>query len=139
MNEWDQIKNLITREQGNQEGAFITNIDIEAYVHKLQNKAEIVTYADNGQCVGFLAFYCNSTEYESSFISLLLIAPEYRGKHIAKNLIDSVISITKSRGFSWCSLEVKKNNHAAIRLYESKGFIVHKELEQTFIMRKNLL
>lgn len=139
MPDLNQLEALIIQEQNDQLGMFITNnTDIDSYIHKLTTSAEILAHYINGECAGFIAFYCNDVEKQSSFITLLLIAPEYRGKKIASSLIDAVISIAQVRGFAWCSLEVKKNNFAALELYKSKTFNIQEVREDSFLMRKNL-
>jgi len=56
----DQIKSLILEEQARQNGLFIQHVDMDTYLAKLGEKAEIVSDSTGGRCRGFVAFYCNN-------------------------------------------------------------------------------
>jgi len=63
-------------------------------------------------------------------IHIIAVQNEYRQKGIGKDLLNSAISDAKTRGANRFFLEVNENNAAAIKLYQSNGF-----LKQS--MRKN--
>lgn len=54
------------------------------------------------------------------------VLPEYRGRRIVKSIYEYAIPQLKNHGVSKCVLEVIKENHIAIRSYESIGFRICK-------------
>ena len=51
------------------------------------------------------------------------VVPEYRGKGIAKALMALLTDWANAQGSTAMMLEVKTDNHEAIRLYESLGYL----------------
>lgn len=102
-------------------GNFAKHIDLEEYVKKISEKAEILSHFQNGFS-GFIAYYCNDYHSKHAYVSMVFIRPESRGKGIAKFLLRSALSIMRDRGFTRCSLEVEKHNIAAFNIYVSLGF-----------------
>lgn len=62
----------------------------------------------------------------------LAVSEKFRGKGLAKLMLKEAFNKAKAGNFDRLSLEVKTENHAAIKLYESFGFIVVKELPNYF-------
>lgn len=50
------------------------------------------------------------------------VIPEARGRNIARLMLEHVISLARTLGFSWLKLQVGDHNIAARRTYESLGF-----------------
>lgn len=48
--------------------------------------------------------------------------PEYRGRGLAKSLLERLHSEMRNRGAAVCFLEVRSRNDAAIALYEKSGY-----------------
>lgn len=117
------IDYLVKREQISSGGGFITGIPIEDYLDKIKEKAEIISHFREGECVGFVAFYCNDPMKKNAFITLVLVAPEFRGRGISQALINYALDVCKVRKFEICSLEVVGENIPAVKAYEKIGFI----------------
>jgi [ribosomal protein S18]-alanine N-acetyltransferase len=60
------------------------------------------------------------------------VHPEHRRKGIASSLMDTVFDILKEKGYNKITLEVGVNNRIAQNLYQSKGFIVDKNLSNYY-------
>ncbi|QQZ37590.1 GNAT family N-acetyltransferase [Pseudomonas sp. SK2] len=118
----DEIDWLVKAEQVAQCGRFIQGVSVDEYLNKIKKSAEFLTHSINGQCAGFVAFYCNDQRGKQAFITLLLVAPDFRGQKVASALLGGVFSLSRSRGFHTCQLEVDIDNCAAIKLYEKFGF-----------------
>jgi N-acetylglutamate synthase-like GNAT family acetyltransferase len=73
--------------------------------------------------------------YEYTEISAVCTHPEHRGKGLAKQLLLFQIALIKSAG-SIPFLHVATTNDAAIRLYQSMGFVTKRTLS-VIIFRKN--
>lgn len=118
----DSIRSLILDEHARQQHRFIDDVDLDAYLAKLADHAEIVSDLVAGRCRGFVAFYCNDQVTKQAYITLLLVDPRDRGAGIARALVGSVLELAKRRGFTSCALEVAADNVAAHALYTSLGF-----------------
>ena len=118
----DEIRQLIRDEQARQSGRFIANPDLDAYLRKLAEHAEIVADSDGGECRGFVAFYCNNLKTRQAFITSVLVAPEHRATGLGRALVTAALDRCRERGFTTCQLEVRSDNTAALKLYQSLGF-----------------
>jgi ribosomal protein S18 acetylase RimI-like enzyme len=50
------------------------------------------------------------------------VLPEYRGKGLGPRLLRACIAAAVERGITRIELDVRVDNHRAIRLYEQQGF-----------------
>lgn len=101
-----------------------------------QNGIFVFAYQDNP--IAYCAFYANNMDTKTAYISLIAVNPEYQHLHIGKRLLELCMEIAYERGMRTCSLEVKKNNHSAIRFYQVNGFVFLSERENSFLMEKKL-
>ncbi|MBT8765795.1 GNAT family N-acetyltransferase [Metapseudomonas boanensis] len=132
----EEIGLIISAERELQAGLFRGNDSIDAYLSKLEKRAEFYLHYIEGRCVGFVAFYCNHQESQKAFITLVLVHPEVRGRKIATGLVAGVIALARERGFKFCELEVFKNNAIAIKLYRGLGFSICSTKESSYIMSR---
>ena len=72
-----------------------------------------------GDIIGFTLSRAASTEVE---LLLIAVAPAQRGSGVGRLLMKAVIADAMQRGASEVFLEVRENNVAARRLYQSAGF-----------------
>lgn len=59
---------------------------------------------------------------DEGYISNVCTAPEFRRRGVASALIDETVTRAAALGLSFLSLEVRRSNEPAIRLYEARGF-----------------
>lgn len=59
---------------------------------------------------------------DESYVNRIAVVPEFRKKGIGKLLLASLISTAKENNASFISLEVRKSNTVAIKLYSDSGF-----------------
>jgi ribosomal-protein-alanine acetyltransferase len=69
---------------------------------------------------------------EFGHIITLNIAPKRRHQRIATNLLKEIESILKRKGITECRLEVREDNHAAIKLYKTLGYQTVGKLENYY-------
>ena len=62
---------------------------------------------------------------------------KYRGQGIGTSLVQQLLSMEKSFGYSKISLSVQKNNYA-VKMYKKAGFLVVDENSEEYIMTVNL-
>lgn len=132
MNLSKKIIDLIFVEQIRQMGKFVPEGD--EYLEKLADKAELLSHDSLGQCLGFVFFYCNDPAKYSSYITLLMVAQSSRKSGIGAALVRYVLTLTAQRGFKVCRLEVRKENAAAIKLYETMGFCQLEDRGDKYLM-----
>lgn len=120
----ESIRALILDEQARQEGGFIEGANLDDYLEKLGDRAEIVSDWISGRCRGFAAFYCNDAATKQAFLSLILVDRRDRGLGIGRALVACVLDLARRRGFTSCRLEVAAGNAPAHALYRSLGFTV---------------
>jgi ribosomal-protein-alanine N-acetyltransferase len=106
----------------------------EAYLDKLEKNAELIIHHFPHECAGFVFFYCNDPAKESSYITFVATAQDARRKGIGFSLVSHVLNISRRRGFKCCRLEVRKENAAAISLYESIGFVTVEDHGAKYLM-----
>ena len=134
----ESIRSLILDEQARQGNRFVEDVDLETYLVKLGDHAEILSDSAGERCRGIVAFYCNDQTTKQAFITLVLVDPRDRGLGIGQTLVAGVLDIARRRGFTSCRLEVAKRNDTAHAMYLALGFRViedraHKDLlEITF-------
>ena len=127
-----EVANLINKEQKEQNGAFIP--EDPAFLTKLANHAELVTHRDSSGVVGYVFFYCNAKDKDSSYITLIGTDMRARGTGVAASLLKYVLHIAKQRGFNQCQLEVKKTNVKAFNFYKRNGFTVAEDRKDKLLM-----
>jgi ribosomal-protein-alanine acetyltransferase len=71
---------------------------------------------------GFIIAQIETDDAEFGHIITLNVAPSSRHKGIATKLLSEIESLLKQRGISECHLEVREDNHAAIKLYHKLGY-----------------
>lgn len=118
----EPMRRLIRQEQARQDNHFIEGIDVESYLAKLEEHAEILTDCIADRCRGLIAFYCNDVATKRAFISLIVVAPGDRRLGVGRTLVTRVLALAKARGFTSCRLEVARHNNVAEAMYRSLGF-----------------
>ena len=79
-------------------------------------------------------------------IVCFLIAPAHRKKGLARKLLKHAIETLKKEGFTWIEAYPRKGElsdahsyHGPVSLFDSESFIVVKEDEHFYLMRKSLI
>lgn len=82
-------------------------------------KARYYVAVDGGHIVGYMSVWV--LDYEG-YINNVAVIPGYRRKHIASMLLEVMLDATEAEGIVSHTLEVRKSNKAARRLYEKYDF-----------------
>lgn len=93
-----------------------------AYLLKDYNTIGLVAKA-NSDIAGFIISQVeieNDTLY--GHIITINVAPAYRRKGIASKMLKETEEILKEKGITECHLEVREDNSAALKLYQSSGY-----------------
>lgn len=79
----------------------------------------------DGVSVGYMAI---KKETDFVFIAKLYLMKGYRGKKLAKHVVEFIASVASSYGLNKIKLHVNKNNINAILAYEKMGFYKSKSM-----------
>ena len=89
------------------------------YADKLIENAEILTARhSSGETVGLIAAYMN--RQDGAFISMLVVAPQYRRYRIANTLCRHVHELARQRGIRCVRGEIRKDNAACRAMAEER-------------------
>ncbi len=119
----EELRRLLQQADSSADYPLLAGLDLDAYLDKLLNRAEIVTIRDGERLQGFAAYYCNDLVSRVAFLSMMAVAPEARGRGIGKRLLETFLADARRRGFRSCRLEVHPDNRVARQLYERNGFV----------------
>lgn len=107
-----------------EQASFLNPWTREMYLAELQNPAVshlFVAKDPSGQVVGFCGFWCVADELH---INNLAVLPEQRRQGIASTILSRVFAEGRRAGAARATLEVRRSNDIARRLYERFGFTV---------------
>ena len=99
----------------------------------------------NSEIAGFIILQLETLD-DAVFghIITLNVASNFRRLGVAQKMLQECEVLLKSRGISECRLEVRQDNHAAIKLYEHLGYVEVGMLEHYYgkkhglYLKKNL-
>ena len=102
-------------------------ISLNDYFFKIIQNATLYEFWKDDLLVGFVAVYENRGINAPAYLTNISVIESHAGKGIGSKLLQFVISELKAKGFSMFSLEVKKNNKRALKLYTKLGFVINNE------------
>jgi ribosomal-protein-alanine N-acetyltransferase len=82
--------------------------------------ARFYVAVENGEALGYIG---SDFIIDEAYVTNIAVKINKRKKGIGRQLLDALITDCKNNGASFLSLEVRKSNAEAIRLYEKTGFI----------------
>lgn len=84
------------------------------------NKTVYLVARVGGRIVGYVGLWIIMDE---GHITNIAVHPDYRGQGIGTRLLLFLIEVARSRGVTAITLEVRKSNVSAQKLYERMGFV----------------
>jgi GNAT superfamily N-acetyltransferase len=92
-------------------------------------------WLEDGHIVGNVTVRKLSTFGHGWMIGNVAVAPEWRGRGIARQMMDAAVELVRHNHGEWIALQVRTDNDVARQLYESLGFVdtgemVHLECRQ---------
>lgn len=102
--------------------ALSSRVDLREFAEKVNKRSEIFEAWDNGNLIGFLSCYYNDPKKLCGFITHVSVVSSYFKRGIASKLLSKCVDYGRTNGFSFIDLEVYKDNHAAVQLYEKYLF-----------------
>ncbi len=106
------------------------------------NFARFIVALSNGEIVGYIGSHNVLGEV---YITNVAVFPEYRKNGFGEALIKMLVETVKNENADFITLEVRKSNASAIKLYEKCGFCAvgerknfyEKPCEDAILMTKN--
>ena len=87
----------------------------------------------NSEIAGFIIAQVEVEENtEFGHIITINVTPNFRHKKIATKMLHEIENLLKQKGISECRLEVREDNHAAIKLYQTLGYQIVGKLERYY-------
>jgi [ribosomal protein S18]-alanine N-acetyltransferase len=87
----------------------------------------------NSDIAGFIIAQVEVEENtEFGHIITINVAPSYRRKGVATKLLIEIENLLKQKGIAECRLEVREDNHPAIKLYHTLGYQTMGKLERYY-------
>ncbi|MBI5870448.1 MAG: ribosomal protein S18-alanine N-acetyltransferase [Actinobacteria bacterium] len=104
-----------------EESSFPRPWSLNAFITQLAKDSSVCLVAvDEGGIVGYII----ATQYVEVWHLLdLAVRDDYRRKYLATDMIEQFLDICSSDKHRGFTLEVRKSNRGAIKMYESFGFI----------------
>ena len=91
----------------------------KSIIESFSHGTKFVLCKERGKTVGYMGISCVLDE---GYVTNIAVLPEYRRKGVASALIEYCFALASEKKLSFVSLEVRKSNLAAIKLYEKFGF-----------------
>jgi len=86
----------------------------------------------NTDVAGFIIAQVETDESEFGHIITINVAPNCRRKNIGTKMVQEIEHLLKQRGIGECRLEVREDNHDAIKLYHNLGYQTIGKLERYY-------
>ena len=103
-----------------------------AYLLTDYNTIALVAKTDS-DIAGFIIAQVEVEENtEFGHIITINVAPNCRRKGVAAKLLREIETILKQKGITECRLEVREDNHPAIKLYQTLGYQIVGKLENYY-------
>ena len=140
-----------------------TKEDMDAYLEDAFNKARMMGALQDGNSEFYFLYYNENlagylklneapsqtdiNDKKSLEIERIYVSSEFQGEGLGRYLMEQAISIAVKRNKEYVWLGVWEKNEKAIRFYKKNGFyeigthsfIMGEDVQNDFIMRKNLI
>ena len=114
-------------------------IDLDEMARKFSAFGKVIELEEEGERVGFAAFYHNDRKLRRAFLSMIVVLPEYQGHGCGSRLVTEVEHECVDDGMKILAVEVRTDNERAIRFYKERGFAVVNALSDIkVILEKDL-
>ena len=89
-----------------------------------RSRVAVVRGGGRVEGIGRWTWYESSTVAVNADIRQVMVHPAARGRGLARRLVAALVDDARAYGVETLTLDVRGNNHAAMRLYETLGFDV---------------
>ncbi len=104
-----------------EQGSFSVPWKRDHFVHEM---TALHSFPFVAECDGVIVGYvCLMSLFEEAQILDIAVAPDKRGRGIARLLMDHAVTVAREKKAEVLALEVRSTNSSAITLYERCGFV----------------
>jgi GNAT superfamily N-acetyltransferase len=89
-----------------------------------RTRLAVVRDGDRIEALGRWTRYAKAAVAVNAEVSQVMVHPDARGQGHARRLVTGLVDDARAHGVETLTLDVRGNNHAAMALYESAGFVV---------------
>lgn len=100
-----------------------SRVAIDDYARKIVSRAVRFEAWAGEDLIGLVAAYCDMPSRSAAFLTNVSVRPEWHGRGVASQLIETSRNHVRALGFSRIDLELAVTNQAAMSLYQRCGFI----------------
>ena len=97
-------------------------VELDAWSEKVLNRASYVACYEEHRLAGLLVFYCNDFQTRRSYISLLGVGRQYRGKGYATACLDYAKEIAEKNNCYKMMLLTGSKEEATLNFYRNAGY-----------------
>lgn len=133
------IYQLLTKVDSDFEPPLSLNLDLGEYSKKIASKAILFTRFHEKTLIALCAIYATDKEHLQAYLTLLAVAPEFRGIGLAKKIIAEMEVYVLNNGFKSIRLEVYKTNLGALSMYKSLGYEIVEQSHHSYFLQKVIL
>ena len=108
-----------------------TRAETEAWLGELAaevaaGRSRVAVVSGGGQVEGLgrWTWYAKPAVAVNADVRQVMVHPDARGRSLARRLVAALVDDARAHGVETLTLDVRGNNHAAMRLYETVGFEV---------------
>lgn len=110
---------------------------VEEYAIKLSNNASFVVCEEEGEIIGFTAFYTN-IEGGFFYIPQIWVSDKHQRKGIGAKMMEQLIAADAPVNVGTIRLEVRKNNAKAVTFYKKIGFKILDDNGRKVLLAKEI-
>ena len=129
------MADLIVRKAEEKDVDRIAQLEIECFTTPWSREAVYQDVVENpralyvvaeveGLVIGYAGIW---SIIDEGHITNVAVDPRFRKNHVGSAIISVLLDVTQKAGIEHHTLEVRRSNEAAIRLYEKYGFVVNGE------------
>lgn len=130
------IYELLTKVDTDFDPPLSLNLDLVEYAKKIASKAILFTRFDDNALIALCAIYGTDKENFQAYLTLLAVAPEFRGIGLAKNMITEMEFYVLKNGYKSIRLEVYKTNLGALSMYKRLGYEIVEQTDHSYFLHK---
>lgn len=119
---YEAIHGLLLQFSGSFHSLQDGSCDAAQLAEKLCRFGTVLTLSKASGIAAFAGFYCNDTESRCAYLSMLAVDPAKTHQGLGQKILKAAMIHSQDAGMLRMRLQVRRDNAAAIRLYEKTGF-----------------
>lgn len=131
-----EVLSLLNRSDDSSDTPLHEGLDFESYGKKLSDFAYFIIAYEDGQMIGFIAYYLNE-EGKFAYVPQVVVHKDGRHKGVGHSMFAQLYDSIKLN-YSCVRLEVLKSNDNARNFYRREGFVKIEDHNERLLLQKNI-